>query len=641
MEILDIKVLNGPNYWTNHWKKLIVIEIDLKECKDIFSLTPDFAEKIFKILPSLDQHYCIKGCRGGFLQILKEGTDLGHVIEHIALELQSLAGMECGYGQTQATARPDVYKVIFSYEIEDAGIYAANAAVQIVKYLIKYGEYTAIANDILQLKKIKSLQGLSVGTKALVAEALARNIPVMELTAESLIMLGQSCKQKLLGRIGVNITADKKQIKAILKAAQLMVEKPTNGNHFRFLVINYELAAVAQRLPACIIGNGVSTIKALIDEVNLDPRRGEGRENILTKINLDETTAKILNELGFTTETVLEKGYKLVLKNTINLSAGGTSIDVTDIVHPQTRFIAERVARLFHLDVCGVDMVMERVDFPFTEKNGAIIGVNATPSLRMHLKPSVGVGRNVAKNIIDMLYPAGSVCRVPIIAVSGANGKSITTQLIAYFAQKTGYFVGYCNSNGVYIHNQYICSSECGGAHIAKIILRDPLVNFAVFESHQKDILNSGLGFDHCNISIIENSENIAELKRINWIIAQSTLKEGYAILNADNDIVYSIKDELECHLALFSLHADNPHLRAHILQEGMCAYIDNNELIIHHGQNILRLGNLGPPTAITQDLLPAVLAGLLCNIPHQDIACYLSTLLSGLDTELRQSQLQ
>lgn len=648
MEILNIKVLTGPNYWSNHWKKLIVIELDLTEFEDITpQLIPDFSEKIGKLLPSLDQHYCSKGHRGGLLQTLKENIELGHVIEHIALELQALAGMECRYGQTHAMVKPGLFNVIFSYEIEAAGVYAAKAAVQIVKNLTANIEYTNIENDILNLKQIKFQQGLSVSTKALVAEAIARNIPVMELQAESSILLGQGCKQKILSGtltsltscMGVNFAVNKNQTNDILTAAHLnvpkrsqiaspiIVEKYIQGNDFRFLVINYQLVAVAQRWPACVIGNGVSTIKALIDEVNNDPRRGENQENILSKINLDESTTRILAELGFTTETILDINYKLYLKNTPNLRTGGTSVDVTDIVHPQNRFIAERVARLFHLDVCGIDMVMDRVDLPCTKNNSAIINVNATPGLRMHLKPSMGLSRNVAKNIIDMLYPAGTVCRIPIIAVSGTYS-TIITQWIAYFAQHTGYYVGCSNTDGVYINNQFICGGECSGAQSAKIILRDPLINFAVLECPQQDILNSGLGFDHCSISIIEDS-----------IVAQSTLKEGYAILNADEDAVYAIKNELDCHLALFSMHADNPRIQQHIQNEGMCAYVDENELIIHHGKNILRLGNFGSSAAMIQHLLPAVLAGLLANIPHQDIARCLKNFGQFLSDEMAVSE--
>ncbi len=690
MEILNIKVLKGANYWSNLWKKLIVIELDLKKHAHVLSNhIPHFSEKLIKLLPSLEQHYCAKGQRGGFLQLLKEGADLAHVTEHIAVELQALAGMACSYSQTRSTINPKIYNIIYTYEIETAGLYAAKVTVELIKSIVENAVFTPINDIILSLKQIQSQEDLSASAKALLSAALARNIPIMELKEEGVIMLGQGCKQKFLAGsltsqtscIGVDLTVDKIQTKHILQAAHLItppgfsirsiaslnhaitdigfpltikpvdsqhgkgvttniltaeqakqalkyaltisshviIEKYIQGQDFRFLVVNYELVAVAQRLPVCLIANGISTIKELIDDFNRDSLHDGTHETILSKINLDDSSAEILKEHGFTTETILPKDYKLSLKY---------SIDVTEKVDPQNKLLAERVARLFHLDVCGIDMIIERLDLPLTEKNGAIIEVVPAPELQMHLNPSIGLSHNVAKNILDMFYPVGTVCRIPLIAVSRIDEKTIIPQLLAYFAQHTGYCVGYSNAGRVYIDNQFICQVDPLSTPAGKIILRDPLVNFAILECQHLNILNSGLDFDHCFISIITHSSMVSEaLNPLNTVVAQSTLREGYAILNADDEAVYSLKDEINCHVALFSLYANNPRIQNHILNEGMCAYVDGNELIIHHQSNILRLDNLCHAPETIPNLIPAVLAGLLCNIPHQDIANCLNEL--------------
>ena len=710
MEILNIKVLRGPNYWSNYWKKLIVIDLDLKQYEELPThLIPCFPESLCKLLPSLEEHYCSVGEKGGFLKRLHEGTWLGHVIEHVALELQWLAGMDSRYGRTRSTAKKGIYNVIFSYEIEEAGIYSAKTAVKIVKCLAEHKNYNELEKDLLELKEIKSSKGLGVSAQALLKEALVRNIPLIELEDECLFMLGHGCKQKFLSAsltsqtscISVDIISNKDQTKKILASACLPVPnglvitdktqldtalnkinfplalKPLDSNHgkgittniltkemaliafqraqkissrviieeyikgedFRFLVINYELVAVAQRIPACIIGNGVSTIKELIAEVNSNPSRGDYHDAALTKIEFDETTNTILQETSLSAESILAKDQKLSLKYTANLSSGGTSIDMTDKIHPVNKLIAERIARLFNLDVCGIDIIMQRVDVPLTKETGAIIEVNAAPGLRMHLKPNVGLPRNVAKHIIDMLCPVGDNFRIPLIAVTGTNGKTTITRLIAFFAQQFGHKVGYTTTDGVYLNNQLICSGDCSGPQSAKIVLRDPLINFAVLECARGGILRSGLGFDKCSISVLTNIssdhlgldgiETMEQLRKAKSVVLHSTLKEGFAILNADDDVVYSIKDELECNLAFFSLHNNNSRIQEHLLKGGTCAYIENKELIIQKGNEILRMGNLiefpltlnGTCRAMIQNILAAVLAGVLSNIPHQEIS--------------------
>ncbi len=709
MEILNIKIIRGPNYWSNYWKKLIVVELDLKQYEELPThLIPGFGKHLSNLLPSLENHYCSEGHKGGFLKRLKEGTWLGHVIEHVALEIQSLAGMDNCYGRTRSAGKKGIYNIVFSYEIEEAGIYAAKTAVKIVETIAAQDNYIDLETDIAELKAIKSFKGLGSSARALVQEAAARNIPLLELEEEDLLMLGHGCKQKLLASsltshssfISVNLVSNKEKTKKILAAAYLpvpkgivvtnqseldfalnalnypMTIKPLDSNHgrgvttnifskkaavlafhraanissriiieefvqggdFRFLVVNYKLVAVAERIPAFIIGNGTATIKELIAEVNNNPHRGNNHENILTKITLDKTTNIILEENNLNADSILPKDQKIFLKYTANLSTGGTSQDVTDIVHPKNKLIAERIARLMNLDVCGIDVIMQQIDQPLTRETGAIIEVNASPGLRMHLNPTVGMSRNVAKNIIDMLYPSGSDSRIPLIAITGTNGKTTTTRLVAFFAQQIGYHVGYTTTDGVYINNQLVRSGDCSGPGSARMILRDPLVNFAVLECARGGILRAGLGFDKCSISILTNIscdhlgidgiETMEQLRQVKSVVLHSTANDGYAILNADDDIVYSLKDELDCKLAFFSIQDNNARIKEHILKKEICAYIMNNELIVQKNYETIILGNLmdfpltmnGTSRAMIQNILAAVLAGILSNMPTHAI---------------------
>ncbi len=713
MEILNIGVLRGPNYWSNYRKQLIVLELNLHQ----YEYQPSneisgFNEKLKALMPSLLNHNCSLGVEGGFFERLEQGTWLGHVIEHIALELQWLAGMRCGYGRTRQASKVGVYYVVFSYEIESAGIYAAHAAFNIAKTLASGQSYDNLANDIAQLKRIHAEERLGPSTAAIIKEAEKRNIPHMRLDNDSLIMLGQGCHQKIIcstvsdhtSCIGVDIAADKELTKRILKSGHVpvpqgtmvstleeleqaindfgfpLVMKPQSSNHgkginteisnkekavyafhmakkfcenvivekhvtgfdYRLLVVNYQLVAVAKRTPAAIVGNGVFTIKALIDEANSHPTRGIGHQNFLTRIEIDENTQSILQDSGMTLDTILPKGQLLILKSAANLSSGGTAIDVTHLVHPQNKFLAERIARLVNLDICGIDLIAEDISAAITDKNGAVLEVNAGPGIRMHLLPSKGIKRNVAKPIVDMLFPNNAPSRIPLVAVTGTNGKTTTVRLIAHFARLAGYTVGYTTTEGIYIQDQEIYKGDCSGPLSATTILRDSIVNFGVLECARGGIIRSGLGFDKCNISVLTNITEdhlgqddimtLEELTRVKSVVPRSTFKEGYAVLNADDDNVYGIKEDLDCHIALFSLSANNERITAHCAEDGLAAYIENEHIVVQRGQQkdyIARVKDIpltffGTATSMIKNILPAVLAGVASHFPPHEIARWL-----------------
>lgn len=713
MDILQIKVLNGPNYWSNYWKQLIVIKLDLKKYEQLpTDLLKGFHKSLSKLIPSLKSHYCSRNHEGGFLERVKEGTWLGHVIEHVALELQTLAGMDCSYGRTRPTGKTGVYNVVFSYEVANAGIYAGKTALKVVETLARGKTYNNLKKDIEHLKRIQNHEGYGISTKALVEEAQKRHIPITPLDHNSLIMLGYGCHHKLISAalssntscLGVDITSDKNQTKQILNAAYIpvpqgiviskatqleealqqlefpLVVKPLDGNHgrgitthifsleqaqlafknaqkvsnrvivehfikgddYRFLVVNYKLIAVAKRIPAFVIGDGISSIRKLIELTNKDPKRGDDHENVLTTIKIDSVTKSILKAAHLTLDSILPKGKLLYVKHAANLSSGGTAVEVSDTVHPHNRLLAERIARLLHLDICGIDIVAETVEHPINAENGAVIEVNAAPGLRMHLSPSHGKSVNVAKDIMDMLFPETKEARIPMIAVTGTNGKTTTVRLLSHFAMRAGKSVGYTTTDGIYLNEEQMFYGDCSGPTSARAVLSDSAVDFAVLECARGGIVRSGLGFDQCNIGILLNVssdhlglggiETLEELAKVKSVVLHSVKKDGYAILNAEDDLVYSFKTELKCNVALFSLDPLNPRVIEHYNNGGIAAYIENNELVFHADNRKHRvisildipLSNAGKATCMLQNILAATLGGILSGFAIENIADWL-----------------
>jgi cyanophycin synthetase len=418
----------------------------------------------------------------------------------------------------------------------------------------------------------------------------------------------------------------------------IIVETFISGADYRFLVINYQLVAAAKRTPAHVTGDGKSTIRELVGLVNEDPDRGDHHENIMTKIEIDELTFNLLEKQGLTPESVLQEGKTMYLKGSANISSGGTATDVTMQVHPTTKFVVERAARLLRLDICGIDLVATSIDEPLTIKTGAIVEINAAPGLRMHLSPSQGAERNVAAPILDMLFPENKTGRIPIIAITGTNGKTTTTRLLAHLAKEAGYKVGYTTSEGIYIQGHLILEGDCTGPASAQTVLLDPTINFAVLESARGGIIRAGLGFDRCDISIVTNVTDdhlglkdihtIEGLARVKATVAKSTAPTGYAILNADDDLVYAMREGLKCHVCLFSTAAYNPRIEAHCANEGTAVVLENDQVTIRRGRQKISVADIrwvplsmkGKSSPMIKNILPAALAAYLQGFDLADI---------------------
>ena len=701
--------MRGPNYWSVYRKKLIVLKLDLENFEKLpTNQIEGFSKRLKELLPSLQTHRCSETFEGGFFLRVKNGTWMGHVIEHIALELQCLAGMECGFGRTRSTKTKGVYYVVFSYELEDAGRYAGAAAFRIAEALVDGIAYN-IDEDISELKRIHLIQSLGPSTASIVTEAQKRKIPYKRLNSGSFLTFGYGSKQKRLratiadstSGLGIDIAGDKEETKELLSNAYIpvpkgvlvydeedikklidtvgfpLVMKPVDGNHgrgvctniktmenavaafhfakqesedvimeefisgsdYRFLLINYKLVAVAKRTPAMVIGAGTSSIAVLIEQVNQDPARGEGHDKALSIIKVDEITLKILATKGFSVESILPLGEILFLKETANLSTGGTSTDVTDTVHPFNVFLAERVARILNLDICGIDVVASDINVPLTRETGGIVEVNACPGLRMHLSPANGLGRNVAEPIIEMMFPGNDNGRIPVVAVTGTNGKTTTTRLIAHLAKHAGgYKVGYTTTEGIYIQDNLICYGDCTGAMSAATVLLDPTIDFAVLECARGGLVRSGLGFDNCDISIVTNVtedhlglkdiHTLEEMAKVKMVVPRTTSENGYAILNADDDLVYKMGKELDCNIALFSIEQGSERIKKHCKNGGLAAIVENGYLTVCKGQWKTQISKIidiplslnGRSDCMVKNLLPATLVGVIQNFDMNDI---------------------
>lgn len=668
MKINEVKILRGPNFWSVKRHKLIQITLDIKELEYKPTDTiPGFLERLQLLLPSLYEHQCSVGKPGGFFERVKRGTWMGHVIEHIAIAIQNLAGIDVSFGRVRGTGKEGVYHVVVEYSEEEQGLYAVKAAIRIAEALIK-GEEFPLEQEINEIRNFWVQQKLGPSTASLVEEAQRRGIPYSRLDDGSLVQLGYGCKQKRVEAtitsntniIAVDIAGDKDRTKRLLTEANVpvpqgdvvsdvdnlktaidligfpVVLKPLDGNHgngatinitsweeagvafqralkfsekvivekyikgsdYRVLVINNKFVAAALRKPAHVTGDGKHSVRQLIELTNADPKRGDGHTNVLTRICLDDVCTEFLKKSGFTLDSIPADGEDVYLKPTANLSTGGTATDVTDEVHPSNIKLFQRIAKTIGLDICGIDVMAPDLTNPLRENGGAVIEVNAAPGFRMHLEPTQGKPRNVAGPVLDMLF--NSQGRIPIVAITGTNGKTTTTRLMAHIAQQSGCTVGYTTTDGVYIDDELVETGDCSGPHSARLVLRDPTVEFAVLETARGGILRSGLGFDQCSCAIVTNVaedhlglggiNTLERLAKVKSVVPETVMESGYAILNADDDLVYAMKDNVKSNVALFSMYSDNIRVEQHCARGGLAAFYENGYIILRIGNHIIPL---------------------------------------------------
>ncbi len=666
MKIRKVLALRGPNIWANF--PVMEAWVDLGTWKDRPSDSiPGLNDRLMSWLPGMVEHRCSVGERGGFFERLKRGTYLAHILEHVILELQTLAGVDVTYGRARETAEEGVYKVVFKYREETLGRECLSAARDLIMAAAE-GRPFDVAATVAHLHEVAEQNLLGPSTNAIVQAARRRNIPFRRLNKYSLIQFGYGAKQRRIraaetdqtGAIAESIAQDKELTRQLLQAvgvptakgfpvkdaeeawetavdyvglpvvvkprdgnqgrgvatnlttkeqvlaayqaaleesSEIIVEKFAPGKDHRVLVIGGKVVSASRREPAHVIGDGVSTVKALMDKENLDPRRGDHHANVLSKMRLDEIALQVLKDQGHAPDSVPAVGEKVLIRRNANLSTGGTATDVTDEVHPEVAARCVEAARVIGLDIAGIDVIAEDISHPLEEQGGIIVEVNAAPGLRMHMAPSSGQPRDVGRAIVDMLFEQGNDGRIPIAAVTGTNGKTTVTRFIAHMLRGTHKCVGMTCTDGIYLNDRRIDSDDCSGPVSAGMVLMNPGVDAAVFETARGGILRAGLGFNECNVAVVTNvadGDHLGlndintpdELARVKRTIVDVVGKNGTAVLNATDPLVVDMAPYCAGRVMYFAIDGTNPVIKRHRAEGGSAIFVRKHKIVLAEGRN-------------------------------------------------------
>jgi cyanophycin synthetase len=692
IEVRKTTVYRGPNVWAR--MPVILMVVDIGELEDRpTNKIPGFYERLTEYMPSLYDHGCSLGRPGGFLQRMREGTWMGHVLEHVALEFQNLSGAEVARGKTRSTGERGVYNVVFEHVQEDVGLVAGRLAVRLLNHLIYNSEPEFNFQAELEENVIRVAERLAYGpsTGSIVSEAERRNIPVLRLDPKrSLVQLGHGIHQQRAwatvtsrtSNIAVDIAANKELTNRLLQEVGIpvprsqvvrtvddavnvanrigypVVIKPLDGNHgrgvcinladddeirefypvaegesrngivqvesyiigrdYRILVVNGQVVAVAERVPAHVIGDGEHSVEQLIEITNSDPRRGVGHEKILTRISIDNQTMETLERQGIALIDVPALDQVVKLKQTGNMSTGGTSIDRTDDIHPDNIEIARQAAMVVGLDIAGIDFITSDIAESVRQSGGAIVEVNAGPGFRMHTNPTEGHPRHVGRAVVDMLFPPGAKSRVPIVAVTGTNGKTTTVRMISHIMKTAGRRVGMTTTDGIYIDGTQILAGDMSGPTSAQMVLKNPTIDYAVLETARGGILRSGLGFDRCDIAVVTNVtsdhlglggiESMEDLSRVKAVVPQAVFRDGVSVLNADNEWTVDMARTARGEIIFFSMNEDSPVLREHLRQRGRAVVLRPTR----HGDMITIIEHRRETSLILASEIPATFGGRL-----------------------------
>lgn len=696
MRIVELRAFEGRNIHS-HYPVIEMLldlgDLDGRQTRDL----GDFSERLLAALPGLCQHHCSLGRPGGFIERVREGTYVGHVVEHVALELQTRTGLGMVYGKTRRTERPGVYRIVFEYRAREAGVEAARQAVDLTERLVA-GQLPDVAAALTAIAQTAARTELGPSTAAIAEAARRRGIPVTRIGQESLLQLGYGSRQKRVRAtvtagtncIGVDIAGDKSLTKLVLERAGIpvppgtvvgdedaaveaakaiagpVVIKPCDGNqgrgvslnltgddqvraafraarrhgetvivetylegrHYRLLIVDGRLEAAAERLSASVTGDGRHTVAELVDLVNADPNRGDEHEKPLTKMKIDEVVQLTLGKQGLGLDSRPAVGQVVRLREGANLSTGGTARDVTDEVHPDITALAVRTASVIGLDVAGVDLVTPDIALPPNPGRTAVIEVNAAPGIRMHLFPSEGRPRPVAEAIVRAMFPAGEDGRVPVIAVTGTNGKTTVCRLIARVFEEQGKKVGLTTTDGIWVDGRRVVEGDTSGPWSAKVVLSDPKVEVAVLETARGGIIRGGLAFDHCDVAVVTNissdhlgqdgMESIEDLVDVKALLVEAVPRHGFAVLNADDPHVVELGSRTDGEIIYFSQQDDNLIVRRHLNRRGRAVLVRRGQFMLAHGGTEVRLGNVrdfpltlgGRAQHNTQNLLAAAAAG-------------------------------
>lgn len=660
MQIVSIHSFKGKNIYSH--KSVIRMDVDfgdlyIKPTKDI----KNFNELLLGLFPGLYKHYCSTGYEGGFVDRLKEGTYIGHVTEHLIIELQNQLGYDVGYGKTRVVKEPSLYYIVYEYMNEKCAIECGKAAVSIVSHILK-NETPDLKSILEELKRVALESELGPSTRAIYDEAKKRGIPVTRVGDESLLQLGYGKHARLIEAsltdaascISVDIAGNKYLTKLILDDYKIpvpygdvayteemavkiaeeigypVVIKPHDGNQgkgvtlnicsekqvrrafgesmkygkavvvenyvkgkdYRVLVVGNKVSAVSERKPPCVTGDGIHTVKELVDMENSNPLRGDDHEKPLTRIKIDGIAAMLLAHKGIDENYVPNPDETIYLRDNANLSTGGTARDCTDEIHPYNRDLFIKAAKVLGLDIAGIDVTMEDISVPLTYVNGALIEVNAAPGLRMHLYPSQGQERNVANDILDMMFPDDKSSTIPIVSITGTNGKTTTTRLVRHTLALMGKKIGMTTTSGIYIGDECILKGDNTGSTSARLVLSNREVEAAVLETARGGIIKNGLGYELADIGVITNISDdhigvdgvnsTEDLAYVKSLVIEAVKPDGYAVLNADDKMTEYFMKRVGGNTILFSQDSNNPLLIDHIKSGNKAVCVNEGNICIN-----------------------------------------------------------
>ena len=696
MKIVSSNIYVGPNIFAHFPVIRHVLDLEALEDWPTGRLGKAFVDPLLENLPGLHEHGCSYREPGGFVRRLHEdeGTWLGHVMEHIAIELQNVAGSNVTFGRTRTIeGQPGFYNMVFQYRDAEVGRAASRLSLDLIHSLLPDEIRPAgapssdwnFAEERERFIHYAQARAFGPSTASLVEAAKKRGIPWLRLNRQSLVQFGYGRYQERIqatttsrtSNIAVEVASDKEETNGILRDLGLpvpeqrlvrrpqdavraaerigypVVLKPLAGNHgrgvsinlntpeevevafdkarehgrsiivegflegfdHRLLVVNGKLVAAAKRMPGHVVGDGKNTVEQLVNIVNEDPRRGVGHEKVLTRLEFDHQAERLLKKLGYDRNTVPEKDEVVYLRSTANLSTGGTAIDVTDIIHPDNREMAERTIKAIGLDIGGVDFLTKDISHSYRESGGGICEVNAGPGFRMHVAPSEGTPRDVAGPVIDMLFPPDKPSRIPIAAITGTNGKTTTSRMLAHILKLSGHTVGFTSTDGVYIDGQLSVPGDMTGPVSARVILRDPSVDAAVMEVARGGIIRGGLGFRTCNVSAclnvagdhlglkgIDTLEQLAEIKRVPIEIATDAV-----VLNADDNLCLQMADYTEAEIVCYvTMNPGHPLVKQHIRAGGQAFVLEEGM----NGHMITIYDNEAQTQLLWTHLIPATIEG-------------------------------
>ncbi len=680
LRIVEKRVYRGPNVW--NYEQAIQLVVDLGVLEQFPSNTiPGFTDTLLEWLPGLRRHVCSRGKAGGFVERLTEGTWMGHIAEHIALELQTRAGHDLRRGKTRSVpGQPGHYNVIYGFLEERVGLAAGELAVRVVNALVEPPEGWDFFLELDDYFRLAQRAAFGPSTAAILEEAVSRDIPWFRLNNASLVQLGQGVHAQRIratmtsktGALAVDIASDKSLTNSLLSSAGLpvprsdtvrtvdqavsaaarigypVVLKPLDGNHgrgvginladeaavrahypsadaesrrgimvvesflvgndYRCLIVGGRMQAIAERVPAHVIGDGRHTVAELVEITNRDPRRGVGHENVLTRLSVTPAAVELVRGQGYEMDQMPAEGEMVKLALTGNMSTGGISVDRTFDAHPENVEIAEEAARLIGLDVAGIDFMCPDITQPVRETGGGIVEVNAAPGFRMHTHPTVGEPQFIARPVVDLLFPPGAPSRVPIVAVTGTNGKTTTSRMIAHIMKGLGRQVGMTSTDGIVIDERLVKRADASGPKSARMVLQNPRVDFAVMEVARGGILREGLGYDRNDVAVVTNIaadhlglrgiDTIEQLAAVKRVIVEAVPRNGFAVLNADDPLVRDMRSACSGSIIYFSLKPPGSPEREFIeqrLRRGGRAVVleptDRGEMIvIRHGRRSMQL---------------------------------------------------